>query len=368
MRAERAMPERAPTRRWLSIVGIGEDGVEGLSATARALVSGADIVFGGERHLKLAAPLIKGRASAVAEPVRARHRGGAGAARAARSACSPPAIPSTTAWARCWRAAFRRRRPWWCRRPRPSAWRPRGSAGRCRRRRSSRCTGASFPASARISITAPASSRSPPTARDRQRSRAFSPRPASAHSRMTVLEALGGAHERVRTATAESFALSGIAALNTVAIEVEAGAHARVIPFSAGLDDALFEHDGQITKREIRAVTLSSLAPTARAIAVGHRRGLRLGRHRVDARASLRCAPSPSKRAPIAPPASAATLRRSACRGSKWSKAKRQRLSSGLATPDAIFVGGGASEAGRARCGNRRTSSGRPPRRQCRDA
>jgi precorrin-6Y C5,15-methyltransferase (decarboxylating) len=68
MRAERAMPEPASSRRWLSIVGIGEDGIEGLSATARALVSGADIVFGGERHLKLAAPLIKGRASAWPSP------------------------------------------------------------------------------------------------------------------------------------------------------------------------------------------------------------------------------------------------------------------------------------------------------------
>ena len=62
MRAEPLMPETAPTTRWLSIVGIGEDGVDGLSATARALVSGADIVFGGERHLKLAASLIKGSA------------------------------------------------------------------------------------------------------------------------------------------------------------------------------------------------------------------------------------------------------------------------------------------------------------------
>ena len=60
MRAEPLMPDTAPTTRWLSIVGIGEDGVDGLSASARALVANADIVFGGERHLKLAAPLIKG--------------------------------------------------------------------------------------------------------------------------------------------------------------------------------------------------------------------------------------------------------------------------------------------------------------------
>ena len=62
MRAEPVMPEPASSRRWLSIVGIGEDGVDGLSAVARGLVSSADIVFGGARHLALAAPLIRGEA------------------------------------------------------------------------------------------------------------------------------------------------------------------------------------------------------------------------------------------------------------------------------------------------------------------
>ena len=50
----------AAAPRWLSIVGIGEDGIEGLSAVARGLVSGAEIVFGGKRHLALAAALIRG--------------------------------------------------------------------------------------------------------------------------------------------------------------------------------------------------------------------------------------------------------------------------------------------------------------------
>src|SRR5262245_50867239 len=55
-------PKTAAPRRWLSIVGIGEDGVDGLSPVARGLVSGAEIVFGGKRHLALAAPLIRGAA------------------------------------------------------------------------------------------------------------------------------------------------------------------------------------------------------------------------------------------------------------------------------------------------------------------
>jgi precorrin-6Y C5,15-methyltransferase (decarboxylating) len=78
-----------------------------------------------------------------------------------------------------------------------------------------------------------------------------------------VLEALGGRRERIRATTADRFWLNDVEALNLVAIEVEAGAHAKIIPLSAGLPDEMFEHDGQITKREIRAVTLSSLAPRA---------------------------------------------------------------------------------------------------------
>ena len=62
MRAEPVMPEPAASRRWLSIVGIGEDGDRRLERAARGLVSGAEIVFGGARHLALAAPLIRGEA------------------------------------------------------------------------------------------------------------------------------------------------------------------------------------------------------------------------------------------------------------------------------------------------------------------
>src|SRR5262245_27918398 len=68
VRAEQTMPDPAPPKRWLSIVGIGEDGVEGLSPVARGLVAGADIVFGGERHLKLAASVINGESKRWPSP------------------------------------------------------------------------------------------------------------------------------------------------------------------------------------------------------------------------------------------------------------------------------------------------------------
>ncbi len=54
--------DNAAAPRWLSIVGIGEDGVEGLSPVARGLIEAAEIVFGGRRHLGLSAPLIRGAA------------------------------------------------------------------------------------------------------------------------------------------------------------------------------------------------------------------------------------------------------------------------------------------------------------------
>jgi precorrin-6Y C5,15-methyltransferase (decarboxylating) len=80
-------------------------------------------------------------------------------------------------------------------------------------------------------------------------------------SRVTVLESLAGPRERMRSSPANSFDIEAIDPLNTVAIEVAAEDGARILPRAAGLADELFEHDGQITKREIRALTLSALAP-----------------------------------------------------------------------------------------------------------
>lgn len=80
-------------------------------------------------------------------------------------------------------------------------------------------------------------------------------------SRIYVLEHIGGAQQRVRDARAKDFCFDDIAPLNTVGIEVSAGPDARIIPRVAGLPDDWFENDGQLTKSEIRALTLSALAP-----------------------------------------------------------------------------------------------------------
>ena len=80
-------------------------------------------------------------------------------------------------------------------------------------------------------------------------------------TRLTVLEALGGPRERVRSFAADHFSADDIDPLNVVAIEIESGRDALFLPIAPGLPDDLFEHDGQITKREMRAIVLSALRP-----------------------------------------------------------------------------------------------------------
>src|SRR5216683_1091652 len=53
-RRQRAVGRRAARMTpWLAIIGIGDDGVEGLSAAARVLLASAELVVGGTRHLAL---------------------------------------------------------------------------------------------------------------------------------------------------------------------------------------------------------------------------------------------------------------------------------------------------------------------------
>ena len=346
------LPHRA---RWLSIVGIGEDGVDGLSAGgARARSARPRSCSAASAISRLAAPLIRGAArpgrARSSAPSRRCWRTAAG-----RSACSPPAIRSTTASARCWRAASIRARCWSCRRPPPSASPRRGSAGRCRTTALLSLHGRA----ARSRPPASAARRAHPGA-DLRRRRAG--RARARCWRDTGFGALaahraGGARRAARAHPHDDRRATSISARSTRSTRWRSRSRPRPArassPRAAGLPDDLFEHDGQITKREIRAVTLSSLAP---------RRGELLwdigaGAGSVAIEwmlADPRCARSPSRRAPTAPRASAATPPPSACRHSRSCEGAAPAALAGLPPPDAIFIGGGASDAGRARCGDRR--------------
>lgn len=80
------------------------------------------------------------------------------------------------------------------------------------------------------------------------RERGFGP------STVTVLAELGGPGERVGPADSAG-------SLNVVAVECRAGADAVVLGRGPGLPDEAYSHDGQLTKREVRAVTLAALGP-----------------------------------------------------------------------------------------------------------
>lgn len=75
-------------------------------------------------------------------------------------------------------------------------------------------------------------------------------------SEFTVLEQLGGPRERIRTQPAQTWTLDDIDSLNVVAV--------RYLPdvrVGSVLPDELLDHDGQLTKQAMRAVTLAALAP-----------------------------------------------------------------------------------------------------------
>ncbi|MDT8262221.1 precorrin-6y C5,15-methyltransferase (decarboxylating) subunit CbiE [Roseomonas mucosa] len=246
--------------RWLSIIGLGEDGVEGLSAAARSLLSGAAHVFGGRRHLALAAPLVRGEAhpwrSPLAEswpelmalrgqPVAVLASGdpflfGAGASLA--RLVSPEeflALPAPSSLAlACARLGW--------------AMQEVATVSLCGR--PLEMLRPALQPGARVLVLA-ADAATPGAVAGFLCRHGFGP------TRMHLLEALGGPRERRRSFRAEDGPPGAIDPLNLLALEVEAAPGARILPLAGGLPDGCFEHDGQITKREIRAVTLSSLAP-----------------------------------------------------------------------------------------------------------
>jgi precorrin-6B C5,15-methyltransferase / cobalt-precorrin-6B C5,C15-methyltransferase len=250
----------AASPRWLSIVGIGEDGIDGLNVTARGLISAAEIVFGGKRHLSLAGPLIRGAARPWPTPFAGAadevfsHRG--------RQIC---VLASGDPFQYGVGAVLARRID-----PREMIVVPAPSAFSFAAAR----LGWSLPETTLLSVHGRTLDLVRPHLQPGARLLALTSDGESPQmlarlltdigfgtSRLTVLEALGGSRERIRSCNAAEFSFDTVDALNIVAIDVQAAPDARVLARALGLADALFDHDGQITKREIRALTLSSLAP-----------------------------------------------------------------------------------------------------------
>ena len=336
--------ETAAPRRWLSIVGIGEDGVDGLSAVARGLICGAEIVFGGKRHLALAATLIRGAVHPWPSPLDqaitdvVAHRGhdvcvlasGDPFFHGVGSVLTRHVHPTETLVV-----------------PAPSAfslaaarlgWPLQETALVSAHGRSLDFVRPHLHHAAHVLVLT-SDADGPKALATLLQETGFG------LSTLHLLEALGGPRERMRTTTARDFHLSDINPLNIVGLDIAGEQGARVIARAPGLPDALFEHDGQITKREIRAITLSSLSP---------RRGdllwdIGAGAGSVAIEWMLA---DPSMRAITieARPDRAARIRRNAAafgvpnlqviEGAAPDALQR------LAAPDAIFVGGGVSDPG----------------------
>ncbi|NKJ35382.1 precorrin-6Y C5,15-methyltransferase (decarboxylating) [Rhizobium sp. SG570] len=338
------MAETPSIQRWLTLIGIGEDGPAGLGDEAKRLIASAPVVFGGARHIELMQPLITGEAHTWLSPFEKSveavlaHRGmptvvlasgdpffyGVGATLSRHIPASEMSvIPAPSSFSL---AASR------------LGWPLQDVTVLSLHGRSIDLIRPHLHPGRRI-LALTSDGKGPVDLAALLLAVGFG------QSTLTVLEALGGPHEKVSQQKAADFALVDINDLNICGIEVKADANARILPVSAGLADELFEHDGQITKREIRAMTLSALAP---------RRGELLwdigaGSGSIGIEWMLA---DPSLRA-IAIEASGervARIRRNAgafgVPGVTIIEGEAPGALAGLPTPDAIFIGGGGSDAG----------------------
>jgi precorrin-6Y C5,15-methyltransferase (decarboxylating) len=159
---------------------------------------------------------------------------------------------------------------------------------------------------------------------------------------LTLMEALGGPRERVRSMRADAGVPEQIDPLNLVAIEpADTDAPARV----PGLAESWFEHDGQITKWEVRAMTLAALAPRAGELLWDI--GCGSGSVAIE---WARTHPSNRAIAVDERAARAECARRNAASlgvpGVEVVVGAAPAALADLATPDAVFIGGGARDAG----------------------
>lgn len=318
---------------WLTVIGLGEDGPAGLSPASRAALAAANVIFGGPRHLDLIGAGGKGQPWPVPfdpTPVLA-HRGTPTVVLASGDPFWFGAGGSLMAHLSLGE---------WVSHPAPSTFSL--AANRLGWRLEDVLTlGLHSTAFARLRPVLGKGVRAICTVRDGAAVGELAQWLAEnkhPSARLTVLERLGGPHERIREITGEI--PQDIAAPVAVAIQ----GHDPGLPQASGLPDDLFQHDGQLTKRPVRALTLSALAPRPGELLwdIGAGSGsigiewLLAGGGHVEA-------------------LEVDTARAARARGNveSFGLAHRHRLHearapeglSGLPTADAVFIGGGASEA-----------------------
>jgi len=327
---------------WLSVIGIGEDGLSGLTPAARTLIDGATLLVGGERHLALV-PDARAERLAWKQPLAdtlaliAERRG---APVVVLASGDPLCYGVATTLARHFTAAEMLVLP------QPSAfslaaarllWPLEDTLCLSLHGRPVEALRLHLAPGTRI-LALTTDGDAPVQLAELLRAAGWGP------SAMTVFAHMGGERERRIDATAETWPLGRIAALNTLAIDCRPGPAARPLSRLAGLPDDAFEHDGQITKRETRAATLAALAPLpgellwdvgsgCGSIAIEWlRAGRRLGAIAVE-RDAMRCATIARNAAALGVP------------GLRCVHGVAPAALADLPAPDAIFLGGGVGDA-----------------------
>ncbi len=246
--------------KWLSVVGIGEDGLSGLSSIARTLLDRAQVVVGGARHLAML-PTDDTREKLLwASPLQAtvdeiiRRQGesicvlasgdpmchGIGVTLSRRIPIAEMMIiPAASAFSLiCARLGW--------------ALDAVETFSLTNRPVASIALGL-YPGARLLVLSA--DRHTPIKVAELLTQRGFG------SSLMTVFERMGAASERRSEGVAAAWNVPDLADLNAIAIVVAADRETRIFPRTSGLADGAYLHDGQLTKREIRAVTLSTLAP-----------------------------------------------------------------------------------------------------------
>ncbi len=240
---------------WLKIIGIGEDGLAGLSEASRNALASAETVFGGERHLALAGIGDRGQAWPVPFDT------------ACVIACRGRPTVVLASGDPFWHGvggtlAEQLRDGEWTAHPASSTFQL-AAARLGWRLEHVICLGLH---AAPYEVLVPRLARGARLiclVRDGKAATELA-KWLTAHgwgaSRLRTLVALGGPRESVGEHRADTYTGDSAAKLVTVALEADGAAG---LPRSSGLADDLFSHDGQITKRPMRALALSALAPTA---------------------------------------------------------------------------------------------------------
>ncbi len=160
-------------------------------------------------------------------------------------------------------------------------------------------------------------------------------------SRMVALAHMGGPREARVEAPARIFD-AAVPDFHTLAVECVAGPDAIWFP-RTGLPDDAFQHDGKLTKREIRAAALARLMPHAGALLIDVGAGcgsVAIEWMRAESQAhAVALEPDPERRALAARNASDLGVPQVDLRDSRAPEGL-----AGLPAADAVFVGGGLSE------------------------